>query len=165
MCWLQAALPPRALGTCWCGPGRRQAVERERDKFACHWKACVIFVSELGAGVFAFSLMEGTCSTATGRLAACWAHWAAGGRLVPRSTRQRGAGGARRSHGVRGCAVVGHGAGPEVPCEPGSWRVSGPCVSVFWGPPSPCPDCPVLCRPPEWPLTDGAGDTQTCATE
>lgn len=29
----------------------------------------------------------------------------------------------------------------------------------------PCLCCPVLRRPPEWPLTDGAGDTQTCDTE
>lgn len=36
---------------------------------------------------------------------------------MPRSTRQRGAGEARRAHGVRGCAVVGHGAGTEVPAN------------------------------------------------
>lgn len=53
MCWPRPALPPRALGTCWCGPGRPEAVEHERDKFARHWKACVVFVSGLGAGVFA----------------------------------------------------------------------------------------------------------------
>lgn len=45
MCWLRPALPSRALGTCSCGQGQREAVETLKRQVRIHWKACVIFVS------------------------------------------------------------------------------------------------------------------------